>query len=184
MPPHRRCSTWFSNIPNSRKMSTLYDRKNRQISHRCTPSWEESIPCDRWSIHTPVNDSLVLWEAEDSGSGVSFLRFWSNTADLYKTKAHLVKSIHSFPVLIKSCSNSNWISEFMAQDSHFLGRRKQSQAILVFLKVQAPARLCQKCLWSLLIRRCSKSTYQHVRVLKCGTRKEPQGGEMNGQPVG
>lgn len=173
MPAHRRCSTWFSNIPNSRKMSTSYDRKNRQNSHRWAPSWEEGEPCDLWAIHPPVNDSLVLWEAEDSGPGVSFLRFWSNTADLYKTEAHLVKSIHSFPMLVKSCSNSNWISEFVAQDSHFLRRRKESQAILVFLEVQTPARLCQNYLWTSLIRRCSKSTYQHVGVLKCGTRKEP-----------
>lgn len=80
-----------------------------------------------WAAHLPVNDSLVLREAEDSGSGVSFLRFWGNTAYLNKTKAHLVKSIHSLPMLVKSCSNSYWISELMAQDSHFLGRGRQSQ---------------------------------------------------------
>lgn len=70
--------------------------------------------------HLPVNDSLVLGEAEDAGSGVSFLRIWGNTAYLNKTKAHLVKSIHGFPMLVKSCSNSYRISELMAQDSHFL----------------------------------------------------------------
>ena len=83
-------------------------------------------PAGKKAAHLPVNDGLVLREAEDPGSGVSFLRFWGNTAYLNKTKAHLVKSIHSFPVLVKSCSDSYWISEFMAQDSHFLGRRKQS----------------------------------------------------------
>lgn len=76
--------------------------------------------------HLPVNDGLVLGEAEDPGSGVSLLRFGGNTAYLNKTEAHLVKAIHSFPVLIKSCSDSYWISEFMSQDSHFLRSGRQS----------------------------------------------------------
>lgn len=78
------------------------------------------------SPHLPVNDSLVLRESEYSGPGVSFLRLGSHTSYLNKTKAQLVESIHSFPVFVKSCCNPYWISEFVAQDSHFLGRR-QSQ---------------------------------------------------------
>lgn len=83
----------------------------------------------RYPPHTlshslPVNDSLVLREAEYSGSGVSFLRLGSHTSNLNKTKAQLVEAIHSFPVFVKSCSNPYWISEFMAQDSHFLERRQ------------------------------------------------------------
>lgn len=107
-----------------------------------------------WAPHLPVNDSLVLREAEDSGFGVSFLRFWGNTAYLNKTKAHLVKSIHSLPMLVKSCSNSYWISELTAQDSHFLGRGRQSQEVHKAIprspKVWPPAHLCQNSLGSLL----------------------------------
>lgn len=95
--------------------------KQRQISCARVPCWEEGTPCNLWAAHLPVNDSLVLREAEDSGLGVSFLRFRGNTAYLNKAKAHLVKSIHSFSMLVKPCSNSYRISEFMAQDSHFLG---------------------------------------------------------------
>ena len=80
----------------------------------------------RTAAHLPVNDCLVFWEAEDPGPGVSFLRFWGYTAYFNKTKAHLVKAIHRFPILVKSCGDSHWISEFMAKDSHFLGRRKES----------------------------------------------------------
>lgn len=76
------------------------------------------------SHHLPVNDSLILRESEHSGSGVSFLRLGSHTSHLNKTKAQLVEAVHSFPVLVKSCSNPYWVSEFMAQDSHFLGRRQ------------------------------------------------------------
>lgn len=84
-------------------------------------------PCHLWATHLPVNDGLVLRETEDSGSGVSLLRFWGNTTYLNKTKAHLVKSIHSLSMLVKSCSNSYWISELMAQDFHFLGKGRQNQ---------------------------------------------------------
>lgn len=76
------------------------------------------------SHHLPVNDSLVLREAEHSGSGVSFLRLGSHTSYLDKPKAQFVEAIYSFPVLVKSRSNPYRISEFMAQDSHFLGRRQ------------------------------------------------------------
>lgn len=79
------------------------------------------------AAHLPVNDGLVLGEAEDSGPGVSFLRFGGNTAYLNKTKAHLVQSVHSLPVLVKSRRNSYRVSELTAQDSHFLGRGRQSQ---------------------------------------------------------
>ena len=102
-------------------MSLSHDRKK----HAECPARRH--PCYLCTTHLPVNDSLVLWEAEHSGPGVSFLRFWGNTAYLNKTKAHLVKSIHSLPVLVKSCSNSYRISEFTAQDSHFLERGRQSQ---------------------------------------------------------
>lgn len=87
------------------------------------PAGEEILPTTL-SHPLPVNDSLVLREAEYSGSGVSFLRLGSHTSDLNKTKAQLIEAIHSFPMFVKSCSNPYWISEFMAQDSHFLERRK------------------------------------------------------------
>lgn len=91
-----------------------------------------------------VDDSVVLREAEDSGSRVPFLRLWSHTSYLDKTEAHLVEAVHGFPVLVKSRSNAHWVPELVAEDSHF----------------------------------------QHFRVLVLSSRKEPQGGEANGQPVG
>jgi hypothetical protein len=63
---------------------------------------------------------LVLREAEDPGSGVPILWLGSHTSYFNKTEAQLIKSIHSFPMFVKSCSNPYWIAEFMAQNSHFL----------------------------------------------------------------
>lgn len=100
-------------------------KTTRQVFHLRDPGRGEDNSVTL-SHHLPVNDSVVLWEAEYSGPGVSFLRLGSHTSYFNKTKAQLVESVHSFPVLVKPCSNPYWISEFMAQDSHFLGRR-QSQ---------------------------------------------------------
>lgn len=99
-------------------------RKHKAVFHQRSSSGKESPVV--LSPHLPVNDSLVLGETEYSRPGVSFLRLGSDTSYLNETKAQLVESVHSFAVLVKSCSNSYWISEFMAQDFHFLGRR-QSQ---------------------------------------------------------
>lgn len=101
-------------------------------------------PTHTLSHSLPVNDSLVLREAEYSGSGVSFLRLGSYTSNLNKTKAQLVEAIHSFPVFVKSCSNPYWISEFMAQDSHFLERR-QGQRCMRLHQVVLTAELQASC---------------------------------------
>lgn len=119
---HSRCSTRFLYTPNARKMSTSHDRRKQP---ECPE--RRKHPCYLCTAHLPVNDSLVLGQAKDSGPGVSFLRLWGNTAYLNKTKAHLVKSIHSLPMLVKPCSDSHRISELSAQDSHFLETGRQSQ---------------------------------------------------------
>lgn len=110
------------------------------------PAGEEILP-PTLSHPLPVNDSLVLREAEYSGSGVSFLRLGSHTSDLNKTKAQLVEAIHSFPMFVKSCSNPYWISEFTAQDSHFLERR-QGQRCTWLHQVVLTAGLPASCIRS------------------------------------
>lgn len=106
-------------------------------------------PPRHWTLShpLPVNHSLVLREAEYSGSGVSFLRLGSHTSNLNKTKAQLVEAIHSFPMFVKSCSNPYWISEFTAQDSHFLERR-QGQRCTWLHQVVLTAGLPASCIRS------------------------------------
>lgn len=105
-----------------------------------------SPPPSAPAAHPPVNDGLVLGEAEDSGPGVSFLRFWGNAAYLHKTKTHLVQSVHSLPVLVKSCGDAYRVSELMTQDSHFLGRGRQRQ------RYPRPDRGFSGCAWHAYIR--------------------------------
>lgn len=95
------------NIPNDRKTSFQPHTRNK-------PGWREG-PLVNWApTGLPVDDSLVLREAEDAGFWVSFLRLWGHTSNLDKAEAHLIQAVHGFPMLVKSSSNAYRVSEFVA----------------------------------------------------------------------
>lgn len=74
--------------------------------------------------YIPVNDSLVLLEAEDPGPGVAGLGPRSDTTNLHKAKPHLHQARIGLSMLVKASRKSHWVRELLAPHRYILEKQK------------------------------------------------------------
>ena len=75
--------------------------------------------------YIPVNDSLVLLEPEDPGSGVARLWPWSDTTNLHKAKPHLHQARIGLSMLVKASRKSHWVCKLLTPHSNVLEKQKR-----------------------------------------------------------